>query len=319
MESGPAAQWPGCSDLDRSSASTGVADQGPTTITYYDGTPIVEYGYSLAGHITTVTDATGDRSLRYDETGRHGSADTSARSARSAVTSNTYDGSDLAEPGGRTMTDRGLSRNAALRKVVAEGIEAVLLPAGFELARPLAWIRQTRELQHGVALLSRRGVYDIQWGIVSPGSAEVFWGAPADDGDIGASIVSGTPGTIHHPPDCQSFRLDAHVSADDAQRLASGVATDLHRVERRLRAFSTRHDVRSYLLLNREPKDRRDFVIPANLPLKLFTAATLAVLDRDAGAAALVAEAEQAMAPYKDELSVGRMRRLRHEFQNQRS
>jgi hypothetical protein len=215
------------------------------------------------------------------------------------------------------MTERSLSRTAALRKIVTEGIEAVLAPAGFDPAGKLAWVRQTPELQHVIALLSRRGVYDVQWGIVSPGAAPVLWGAEAAGGDVGAAIVSGTPGTIHHPPACQSFRLDTTVSADEVERLASGVATDLRRVEERLRAFSTRNEVRSYLLLNREPKDRRDFVIPANLPLKLFTAATLAVLDRAADAAELVAEAEQAMAPYKDDLSVNRLRRLRQGLQSQ--
>ncbi|WP_236795276.1 hypothetical protein [Amycolatopsis sp. GM8] len=215
------------------------------------------------------------------------------------------------------MTEVDLSRAAALRKVTAEGIEAVLLPAGFESASKHAWLRRTPELHHVVALLSRRGMYDIQWGVVSPEAAPFLWGVEAKHGDVGAAIMSGTPGTIHHPPECQSFRLGNTVSLDDVERIASGVATDLRRVEQRLRVFSTRGDVRASLLLNRELKDRRDFVVPANLPLKLFTAATLAVIDLDPGAGELVAEAEQAMVRYRDELSVARLRRLRDALQAQ--
>lgn len=209
------------------------------------------------------------------------------------------------------MTDQALSRNVALRKIIAEGIEAALVPAGFESTGKLAWLRRTPELQHVIALLSRRGMYDLQWGVVSPEAAPFLWGEPAREGDVGAAVMSGTPGSIHHPAPCQSFRLDAMVPADDVERIVTGLSSDLRPVEKRLRVFSTRRDVRSYLLLNRDPKDRRDFVIPANLPLKLYTAATLAVIDGDPEACGLIADAEQSMAPYKGEVSIARLRRLR--------
>ncbi|HXH80274.1 hypothetical protein [Nocardioides sp.] len=209
------------------------------------------------------------------------------------------------------MSEVDLSRAAALRKIEADGIESVLLPAGFERTSNRSWCRRTPELQHVIALLSRRGRFDVQWGVVSPEAVPVLWGTDFRDGDVGAALMSGTPGTIHHPPECQSFRLDAATSADDAEQVASGVAADLGRVEARLRAFSSRKEVRSYLLLNRDPTDRRDFVIPANLPLKLFSAATLAVIDSDPAAAELISEAEDAMAPFKDDLSVARLQRLR--------
>lgn len=79
----------------------------------------------------------------------------------------------------------------------------------------------------------------------------------------------------------------------------------------RLEAFPNRRAVREYLLRNRDPIDQRDFVIPANLPLKLLTAATLAVLDEDADVCALLPEVEAAMLRYSDEMSSRRLARLR--------
>lgn len=209
------------------------------------------------------------------------------------------------------MTNQALSRTVALRKIIAEGIEAALISVGFESKGRRAWLRRTPELQHVIALLSRRGMYDIQWGLVSPEAAPFLWGRPAQEGDVGAAVMSGTPGSIRHPAACQSFRLDAMVPADDIERIIVGLSADLRRVEERLRVFSTRRDVRAYLLLNRDPKDRRDFVIPANLPLKLYTAATLAVIDGDPEACELIADADQSMAPHRGEVSMARLRRLR--------
>ena len=61
--------------------------------------------------------------------------------------------------------------------------------------------------------------------------------------------------------------------------IAEALRPDLRVTEERLREFQSRRDVREYLLLNRDRIDRRDFVIPANLPLKLFKASALAILD----------------------------------------
>ena len=209
------------------------------------------------------------------------------------------------------MTEKMISRVAALRQLTAEGIEAVLIPAGFDPQGQGAWVRRTLELQHVIALLARRGMYDVQWGIVSPEAVPFLWGASTELGDVGAAVVSGTPGTIHHPAACQSFRLEASVTTDAVREISAGLSLDLGQVEQRLRAFSTRRELRGYLMLNRDAKDRRDFVIPANLPLKLFTAATLAVIDADPDACELVADAEQAMAHFTDDVSVSRLRRLR--------
>lgn len=209
------------------------------------------------------------------------------------------------------MIQQPLSRTTALRKIT-EGIDALLSPAGFEPHGRSSWVRCTAELQHVIALLARRGTYDVQWGVVSPEAVPYLWGTPPELGDVGGAVMSGTPGTIHHPPARQSFRLDAEgASVDAVDLIAGGLSSDLERVQRRILAFSTRKELRDYLMLNRDAKDRRDFILPANLPLKLFVAAVLALVDEDPAALGLAQEAERAMGRFTDELSVARLQRLR--------
>jgi hypothetical protein len=81
-------------------------------------------------------------------------------------------------------------------------------------------------------------------------------------------------------------------------------------VSEHLERFQTRRDVRNHLLVNRDPIDRRDFVIPANLPLKLLTAAVLAAIDEDPEACDLASEAALLMAPYRHPVSLERVERL---------
>lgn len=141
------------------------------------------------------------------------------------------------------------------------------------------------------------------------GSADPL-GHEAPYGDVGFAIVSGTPGTIRHPAPGQSFELDDDNDAERVEAIAVALAQELRVVEQRLRAFRTRREVRDYLMVNRDRKDRRDFVIPANLELKLFTAASLAVIDGDPAACDLVVETEAEMASRRDRLSVARLARI---------
>jgi hypothetical protein len=121
--------------------------------------------------------------------------------------------------------------------------------------------------------------------------------------------VSGTPGTIRHPARAQSF--DRTTLAADTVSIVAGVREDLGVVESWMRPFRSREAIRDYLLENRDHTDHRAFVIPSKLPLKLFTAAALAVVDRNAAACDLVGEAEVALAPFTGEITSGRLTRLR--------
>ena len=204
-----------------------------------------------------------------------------------------------------------LSRSVALRRVLSEGIDGVLVPAGFEPRGRRAWLRQASELQHVIGLESRYGTFRVQWGVVSPEAVPYLWGTPAKEGDVAWSAMTGHPRGIHHPAACQSFSLEDPVPAEEVQRITAGLAADMRRMEEYLRPFTTRRELRDYLLANRDPSDPRGFVIPAGLPLKLFTAAVLAVIDRDPDACGLITDAEQALAPYRNKITRAQLDRLK--------
>ena len=123
--------------------------------------------------------------------------------------------------------------------------------------------------------------------------------------------MSGTPGSIRHPAPGQSWTLEPANDMDAVAKIADEVRIDMQVVANRLADFKTRRDVRDYLMLNRDPVDARDFVIPANLPLKLMTAASLALIDRDTAVCDLLPEVESQMEPFQGELSRDRLDRLR--------
>src|SRR5260370_36188010 len=199
----------------------------------------------------------------------------------------------------------------ALRRLASDAFDAVLVPEGFNrVERKYTWVRRTSELVHVVAVLHRRRQYDIQWGVVSPEAAELLWGRAADPTDVGQSVMSGTPGKIRHPAPGQSWTLD-EVTDGQLQQIIEAVRADLEVVAKRLNAFQRRRDLMTYLLQNRDRIDRRDFLIPANLPLKLGTATALALADHDKQACDLLPEVDREMARYRDRLSVERVGRLR--------
>ena len=210
------------------------------------------------------------------------------------------------------MEGRPISTDRAqgLAELLGDGFGGVLTAAGFTSSRDnRTWARAEGEVEHVVALLERRGSFDGQWGLVCPDVVEVMWGTPYRPFDVGQAIVSGTPSTIRHPARAQSF-ASAALAADTAS-IVAGVREDLEVVEAWMRRFRSRADIRHYLLENRDRTDRRAFVIPSKLPLKLFTAAALAVADRDPTACDLVKEAEAALAPFKGDITSGRLTRLR--------
>lgn len=208
----------------------------------------------------------------------------------------------------RKADDNGLNRSQALRRVAKQGGDEVLLPAGFVRGRGMNWVRRGTELSHVINLSAPRGTYFVQWGVLAAGSAPIVWGRSDHQDDVGDALMSGTPSNIRHPPACSGFRLNDVNDPEEIERTATALAIDLQVVEERLREFRTRRDLLTYLMANRERTDRRDFVIPANLPLKLIHAATLAVLDGAPEAAALVAEAAGEMS--SGELSQARVKRL---------
>ncbi len=193
-----------------------------------------------------------------------------------------------------------------LKKVLSLGIEAVLIPAGFEHVGRRQWRRSTEQLEHVIEVLQRRGTYDVQWGVVSPELVWFLWGTEPR-GDVGDAALTGWPSGIKHPSNAQSFRLDGD---SDPDAIAVGLAEDMQVVEAWLRPFQTRADLRGYLLVNRDQNDPRGFVFPKSLSLKLYVAAALAVVDRAPDARDLVTEAEVQSTDFQDPLNRARSDRL---------
>lgn len=197
-----------------------------------------------------------------------------------------------------------------MRRIVKDAFDAVLKPEGFvRVGQRRTWTRQTTELVHIVTILHRHNQYDIQWGVFSAEAVEVLFGVSADPTDVGQSVMSGTPGTIRHPALGQSWNLTG-VDEDALQVLIGSIRDNLQIVQKHLRSFERRIDVRAHLLENRDPMDRRDFLIPASLPLKLLTAATLAVADQDKEACVLIPEVDHELSRFQGPISRQRVVRL---------
>lgn len=211
------------------------------------------------------------------------------------------------------MTDETFPRSSALRRIIRGAVTPSLVPRGFVLDGSRSWLRRTGELGHVIALTSRNGLFHVQWGVVCPEATPVLhgsWAAKARKFDVAASLMTGTSGALHRPPSCPFFRLGDVVASDVIDDVTSTLPADLDYCADWLEPLKTREDLRRFLLENREKKDRRGFIVPMNLPLKLFTAATLAVLDRDAEAKALVDAATTALKPFRGEITRSQLQRL---------
>jgi hypothetical protein len=97
------------------------------------------------------------------------------------------------------LSHSSLNRREALHTILERGVQRVLAPAGFERAEKMSWVRRESQLSHVVSLLARRGMYDVQWGVVSVEIVPILWGSEGVGRDVGLAAMSGTPGSIRHP------------------------------------------------------------------------------------------------------------------------
>jgi hypothetical protein len=205
----------------------------------------------------------------------------------------------------------GRSKSARLKAVIKDGIEAALLPAGFvSTGKPLTWGRSAGELTHLIGVHSRTSSYSLQWSLGCPPAAWLLWG-DGDPRDVSYCVMAGTPSDMVHPSHGDGWILSDTSTSEDAVTIAAGLKSDLAIVVKRLEAFSTRRQVWTYLLENRDPVDDRDFLVPAQLPFKLATAAALALAGGDLEGCDLAAEAELALRRFKDKLHREQVNRLR--------
>jgi hypothetical protein len=150
----------------------------------------------------------------------------------------------------------------------------------------------------------------MQWGVVVPEVTPIVFGQEGKPGDVAWSLMTDDASAVCHPPAAYSFEFSEESDDAEVAQLAVAASADARAVAEWLSPIRTRRDLREFLLLNRERQDRR-FTVPSSLTLKLFTAAALAVVDGDPEAKELLAETEQAFAPWTGEESRARMARLR--------
>lgn len=211
------------------------------------------------------------------------------------------------------MSTETLSRSNALRRIIQGAVTPYLVPLGFVADGSRSWVRRTSELGHVIALTSRYHRFHVQWSVVSPEASPVLYGSWSEGArtyDVAASVVTGTPSSLRHPASCPSFKLDPEVDTSVVDDVIENLPADILLCSDWLEPLQTRRDVWTYLLSNRDEKDRRGFIVPTNLPLKLFTAATLAALDNAPEAAGLEAEARAALADLTDEINTSQLQRL---------
>jgi len=198
----------------------------------------------------------------------------------------------------------------ALTRVAAEAFEAVLVPAGYQRTRRrLTWSRALDGVTIVVSAPWNRNRYDPQWGVHSPEAARVLHDVESDPSDISQCFMLSRPEMIRRPAKVPSFEPEQLVGALIDQTI-EGLRDDITVTAERLAAFQSRRDVWQYLNENREPKDRRDFLIPMNLPLKLLTITVLAALDRDPLVSELHAATRVALAPFLGKVTDERLGRL---------
>ena len=190
-----------------------------------------------------------------------------------------------------------------LRRVLADGVDPALTRGGFARdGRRQVWVRDD-QVAHVVAIGKRYGTLSAQWGVYTPELAVVLWAAAPEPIDVAYSFMGGhMSGVIKTRADGFEIgeagtieRQGEKVSFDD---FIPALQRDMGDMATWLKPLTTRATVRDYLLANRDATDRRGFIVPAKLPLKLLVCAGLAILDGAPEATSLTDEAIASLAPW---------------------
>jgi hypothetical protein len=198
----------------------------------------------------------------------------------------------------------------ARRLVFRDGVETLLAPMGYVRSGSTNWVKSERELEHVIPFPSRYGRYLLQWGVVAPEVTPIVFGQAGKRGDVAWSLLTGHASVVQQPPAIGGFELADQADSGEVARIAEAAAADAKAAAEWLSAIRTRRDLREFLMLNRDSNDPRGFIVPSSFILKLFTAAALAVVDRDPASKQLLEETERAFAPWTDKQSQAQLIRL---------
>jgi hypothetical protein len=166
------------------------------------------------------------------------------------------------------------------------------------IRRSRVWMRQDAELRHLCRVEARSDHVQVQWGVLSEVVVPQLWLDPPPD--AGERVeYSAMTGWLANMPGHQRESVAAAADAGLAEQASAGAVW--------LRRFTRRADLVDYLLEVDDAKDRRGFVVPANLPLKLLTCAFLLDADGSPDARGVAARAVEHLGQQKDPLAQHRL------------
>ena len=199
------------------------------------------------------------------------------------------------------MTDAGLTRATALRRIRRRVFDEALKPVGFEQRTSTIWVRPEAELEHEIVYATRwGGSYDLEWGVNSPAGGPMLWGTPRTPTAPGFGVIRGTVAAVVDPPAIRSLDLDEKVRITEIERVIPLLVRDVRAVQTALRPFTTRRDVRAWAghVVDRQPPPGfvRSLVFPSSEQAARTVIAIMAVLDCDADAADVVARFDETSA-----------------------
>jgi hypothetical protein len=136
-----------------------------------------------------------------------------------------------------------------------------------------------------------------------------MWG-DGDPRDISYNIMAGLPSDVLRATLGNGWSFTEATTNPEVLDIVNAIKSDLIAIAKWLERFDTRRGLWSYLLANRDPVDHREFTVPALLPMKLATAAALALSGNDQDGCALMPEVRSAMKGFRDKQSKERLQRL---------
>lgn len=186
-----------------------------------------------------------------------------------------------------------------------------LVSLGFtRVGRRHVWLRDVGRLQHAVSLEYHWGSWGVRWDVVHPGVGELLHGKLVEPARVAYSGFIGGWASTHHPPP----GVVVFFERDDIETkpgLAEGVAKAAVQVGDWTSEFDSVRGTLDYLL--QAPGDKlpdKRVISPAHWPLRIYTAAALATVEREPGATELAERAIEALARFRGSLTDERIERL---------
>jgi hypothetical protein len=182
-------------------------------------------------------------------------------------------------------------------RFLSDAMDGPLSPFGFaRVDRRQVWMRSVGDLAHAVSLEWSRGSWGVRWDVVHPSVGELLHGKHIEPHDVAYSgFITGWAQPSLGPDVIAHFK-PADVQDNNAS-LMDGVGRGAAQVAGWTNDFATARSIIEYLIQDPGQKlvDPR-VVIPVNWPLRLYTAAALAVVEGESDGTDLADRAAETLA-----------------------